>query len=227
MGFKNGMKFLAFLFFSLTRSIKLIRFQVKWRALNGHNDTSVGRQFPIDSVSVGKATYGELLIYSYANGKNEHLQIGNYVSIANDVKFILGGGHHMQNFATFPLKSALNIAYFEDALSKGPIIIEDEVWIGYGAIILSGVTIGKGAIVAAGAVVTKNVAPYTIVAGNPALTIRERFSEKVVGELLKLKLTDFSEKDIKENIDLFYSDIENPVVLTKLKELRNRKVSSW
>ena len=86
-------------------------------------------------------------------------------------------------------------------------------------------TIGKEAIVAAGTVITKHVTPYIIRAGNPAFTIRERFSEKAVCELLKL--TNFSEKDIKENTDLFYSNTENLVVLSKLKELYDRRVSAW
>ena len=137
-------------------------FQKKWRKQNRHN-----RTVAIKSVQVGKDTYGELHILSYLP-ETEFLQIGNYVSIAPDVHFILSGNHQTETLFTYPIQSLLTNGHCpKDSVSKGAVIIEDEVWIGYGALILSGVTIGKGSIIAAGSVVTRDVPPYAIVGGNP------------------------------------------------------------
>ena len=84
--------------------------------------------------------------------------------------------------------------------NKGDIIIGNDVWIGFEAVILSGVTIGDGAIIGTRAVVTKDVPPYTIVGGVPAKPIRKRFSGDVISELLKLQWWDWSENRIKKNI---------------------------
>ena len=103
-------------------------------------------------------------------GRHAHLAgritIGNYCLIASYVAFV--GGDHPLDKIGYPM-----------CFSGGPdlveTIVEDDVWIGHGAIVLQGVRIGEGSIVAAGSVVTKNVEPYTIVAGNPATKIRDRF----------------------------------------------------
>ena len=84
--------------------------------------------------------------------------------------------------------------------NKGDIVIGNDVWIGYEAVILSGVTIGDGAIIGTRAVVTKDVPPYTIVGGVPAKKIRKRFSDNVISELLKLQWWNWSENKIKKNI---------------------------
>lgn len=137
-------------------------FQKKWRKQNRHNRTVAMNRFPIKSVQVGKDTYGELHILSYLP-ETEFLQIGNYVSIAPDVHFILSGNHQTETLFTYPIQSLLTNGHCpKDSVSKGAVIIEDEVWIGYGALILSGVTIGKGSIIAAGSVVTRDVPPYAI-----------------------------------------------------------------
>ena len=83
---------------------------------------------------------------------------------------------------------------------KGDIVIGNDVWIGYEAVILAGVTIGDGAVIGSRAVVTKDVPPYTIVGGVPAKTIRRRFDEDTVEELLGLRWWDWPEEVIRENI---------------------------
>ena len=93
------------------------------------------------------------------------LIVGNYVSIASDSLFLLGTNHQTDTITTYPLHSKLIGRTPMDALSRGPIVVEDEAWIGSNAIVMSGVSIGKGAIVAAGAIVTKDVPPYAIVGG--------------------------------------------------------------
>nr|WP_275298384.1 hypothetical protein [Clostridium sp. YIM B02555] len=95
--------------------------------------------------------------------------------------------------------------YLFEALTKGPLIIDDEVWIGDKALILSGVHIGKGAIVAAGSVVVHDVPPYAIVGGNPAKVIKYRFSSTIINKIMSINL---SEMNISiEDIEYLYKNI--------------------
>lgn len=197
----------------IARYIKLIFFKKKWRKLNNHNFTSAGNMFPSDRIKVGNFSYGKLNISSFGN-INERLIIGNFVSIGGNVLFLLGGNHQYDCLTTYPFKKKVLFKETE-AITKGPIIIEDDVWIGNNAIILSGVKIGKGAIVAAGSVITKNVEPYSIVGGNPAKLIKYRFNQEIVKELIKLDLSKINKQFIVENEELLYKTINED----SLKEL--------
>ena len=88
---------------------------------------------------------------------------------------------------------------------KGDIVIGNDVWIGYEAVIMVGVTIGDGAVIGARAVVTKDVPPYTIVGGVPAKPIRRRFPEDVISDLLKIRWWDWPEEKIQMNIQAIQS----------------------
>lgn len=146
------------------------------------------------------------VLYHYPiNG--DKLIIGKFCSIACGAKFLFNSANHTLTSLstyTFPLffeewdLEMKNVAKAWD--NKGNIIIGNDVWIGYDAIILSGVTIGDGAIIGARAVVTKDVPPYTIVGGVPAKTIRKRFDEKTIKSLLSLKWWDWPEERIAANI---------------------------
>lgn len=125
---------------------------------------------------------------------HERLIIGKFCSIACGTKFLFNSANHtLKSLSTytFPLfyedwnleKSNITTAWD----NKGDIIIGNDVWIGYEAIIMAGVHVGNGAIIAAHAVVTKDVQPYTIVGGVPARFIRKRFNEEIIQELEKLK----------------------------------------
>ena len=114
-------------------------------------------------------------------------------------------------FCKIPLESPLKNPSFLFSLlgvkditkawdNKGDIVVGNDVWIGYEAVILAGVTIGDGAIIGARAVVTKDVPPYTIVGGVPAKQIRKRFNEETIDTLLKLKWWDWSKERISKNI---------------------------
>ena len=114
-------------------------------------------------------------------------------------------------FCKIPLESPLKNPSFLFSLlgvkditkawdNKGDIVVGNDVWIGYEAVILAGVTIGDGAIIGARAVVTKDVPPYTIVGGVPAKPIRKRFNEETIDILLKLKWWDWSKERIAKNI---------------------------
>lgn len=202
----------------LIRMLEKNNFQKNWKLLNAHNYTSVGdKTFPIENVNVGHHSYGVLNIYSLYIQSSEKLNIGNYVSIAPNVQFLLGADHQTATITTYPLYSRF-IEYNKiDALSKGEITIEDEVWLGTNTIIISGVRIGKGAIIASGSIVTKDVPPYSIFGGNPAKLIKMRFPEDIIEEFLNFKLMDIPEEKIKENIDLFYRKINTLEDIKKLK----------
>ena len=213
------------LFRSLYRKCEFFRFQKKWRKKNLHNETVAGNIFPIEIVSVGKGGYGLLNIQSLSAHYGEELRIGDFVSIAPGVLFILGGNHQINTITTFPVFSKFIGSNPElDAQSRGAIIIEDEVWIGTNAIILSGVVIGKGAIVGAGAVVTKDVPPYAIVCGNPARIVKYRYSTQIINIVSSFKLSELSSKQIVESIELLYKRIETVddaiFVKEKLKKYR-------
>lgn len=198
---------------------KIVRFSIyfiKWRKKNGHNRTTIKNTFNQNLVSIGNYTYGSLYVKHYGSD-NEFLSIGSFCSIAENVNFILGGNHIYENVLTYPIRAnIMNQGY--EATSNGPIIIKDDVWIGFGATILSGVHIGQGAVVAAGSVVTKDVPPYAIVGGVPAKVIKYRFSQEIVDELLKIDFTKMTEEIISQHICELYTKVESLDQLKWIKE---------
>lgn len=184
------------------------RFKKKWKKKNTDNFTTVGRYtFDNSKVLVGKGTYGELNVLQFETTCCK-LTIGNYCSIAPEVVFMTDGEHSYKGISTYPFATR----YFNksiDTLSKGDIIIGDDVWIGYGAIIMSGVNIGQGAVIAARAVVTKDVPPYAIVGGVPANVIKYRFDKNIIDELLKVDYKKISINDIEQNLNKLYCELED------------------
>lgn len=146
------------------------------------------------------------VLYHYpVNG--DRLKIGKFCSIACGAKFLFTSANHtMRSLSTYPFpiffeEWGLDVKEITSAWdNRGDIIIGNDVWIGFEALILSGVTVGDGAIIGTRAVVTKDVPPYTIVGGIPAKVIRKRFSENVISELLKLQWWNWPENRIKKNI---------------------------
>lgn len=123
-------------------------------------------------------------------GSRERLIIGKFCQIAHGSRFITASANHpMGGFSTYPF-SIFNPdtmdAYGDLALQWGDTVIGNDVWIGYGATILPGVTIGNGAIIGAKSVVARDVGPYEIVGGNPARIIRPRFDAKTIGSLQRV-----------------------------------------
>ena len=146
------------------------------------------------------------VLYHYPINK-DRLIIGKFCSIACGAKFLFNSANHKMaslSTYTFPLffeewgLKKENVAQAWD--QKGDIMIGNDVWIGYEAVILSGVTIGDGAVIGCRAVVTKNVPPYTIVGGVPAKPIRKRFDEETIKELQKIKWWDWPEEKIAGKI---------------------------
>ncbi len=175
--------------------------------------------FPNPGYQIGEHTYGHPKVYDWDEKTN--LIIGRYTSIADDVTILLGGNHRMDWASTYPFP-ALEDAWPEAAAieghpwSKGDVVIGSDVWIGNGATILSGVHIGDGAVVAARALVIKDVAPYTIVGGNPAREIRKRFDKKRIKMLLEARWWDWPEDFVRANVATLCSgDIKAVYELSK------------
>lgn len=160
-------------------------------------------------ISVGRGTYGTPHVITYSGDEMTRLFIGNYCSIASSATFLLGGNHPVDRMSTFPIRLRLSLdATAGDGFpsSKGSIEVGNGVWIGHGALILSGVTIGDGSVVAAGAVVTKDVAPYSIVGGNPARLIRRRFGEQAIEIVERSKWWTWSESEVAANAERLNGD---------------------
>jgi len=176
-------------------------FATIWRLLNPHNETYFVKSNTYKNIRVGRMSYGPMSIQS-CQDPNEGLEIGSFVSIDENVNFLLGGEYPYDRFSTFPFK----VKYFgqeHEAITRGKIIVNDDVWIGFGATITSGVRIGQGAIIRAGAVIANDVEPYSIVAGNPAQKIKNRFDREIIDVLIKIDYSKISEElifSIKESL---------------------------
>ena len=151
------------------------------------------------------------VLYHYPINR-DRLTIGKFCSIACGAKFIFTSANHkLGSLSTYPFplffeEWDLDKSNVTDAWdNKGDIVIGNDVWIGYEAVIMQGVTIGDGAIIGTRAVVTKDVPPYSIIGGVPAKPIRKRFSDEVISQLLEIKWWDWSDDKVKENISAIQS----------------------
>lgn len=152
--------------------------------------------------TVGAHTYGNPTIHTFTHD-DTRLTVGSYTSIARGVTIVLGGYHPMDRVTTFPLRLRLGMA---DAgadgypWSPGDVSIGSDVWIGTNATILSGVSIGHGAVVGAGAVVNRDVAPYAVVAGNPAREVRRRLREDLIEPMLEIAWWNWPDETVRDRI---------------------------
>ena len=158
-----------------------LRIRLAGRRVTAGRDLHLGarcRLWAPESIAIGNGVYigKEVLIECNA-------EIGDGTLIANRVAMV---GRHDHDFQTIgiPVRFSPWIGSTKTAnrFRHEKVIVENDVWIGFGATLLSGVRVGRGAIVAAGAVVSRDIPPYAIVAGNPARVIRQRFSEEQVRE---------------------------------------------
>ncbi|MBU3129083.1 CatB-related O-acetyltransferase [Clostridium tagluense] len=146
------------------------------------------------------------VLYHYPYVNNDKLIIGKYCSIACGAKFIFNSANHtLKSLSTYPFPifgeewdDAMNVCEAWD--NKGDIVIGNDVWIGFEAVIMSGVHIGDGAIIGTRALVTKDVPPYAIVGGIPAQIIRIRFEDSIIEDLLKIQWWNWSTEKISEKL---------------------------
>lgn len=166
-------------------------------------------------------SFEDQVLYHY-DFFGDRLVIGKFCAIAPGVTFIMNGANHrMDGISTYPFNifgegwekhtPTLNQLPF-----KGDTIIGNDVWVGMDTVIMPGINIGDGAIVAAKSVITKDVEPYTIVGGNPAQKIKERFPEQIINKLLEIQWWDLNIEIISDHIDVIVNgEIE------KLEKLKN------
>lgn len=151
----------------------------------------------------------------------DKLIIGKFCMIASDVTFIMNGANHLTDaVSTYPFAIFGN--GWEGSMEgktypyKGDTVVGNDVWMGYKATVMPGVKIGDGAIIATHSVVTKDVAPYTVVGGNPAVAIKKRFTEEQIQKLLKIRWWDWEIETITQNVQyLSTNDIEKLEEISK------------
>ena len=157
-----------------------------------------------DFVSDPRQFENNNVLYHYPIN-NDRLIIGKFCSIACGAKFLFTSANHtLRSLSTYPFPlffeewelDKKQVASAWD--NKGDIVIGNDVWIGYEAIILSGVNIGDGAIIGARAVVTKDVPPYTVVGGIPAKEIKKRFDAETIDKLQQIQWWDWSFEKIQQ-----------------------------
>lgn len=169
-----------------------------------------------DNLKVGKNTTHSENFFHVGN-----VTIGNYCAIGPNLRIF--AVNHNYNLP------ALQDRFFYDTFgeknkkpaseSNGKVTIGHDVWIGANVIILPRVNVGNGAIIGAGSVITKDVEPYTIVAGNPAKFIKDRFDEKIKKFLLDLKWWYWPDKKIKQNKKFFITDLNKIKSISRIKKI--------
>jgi virginiamycin A acetyltransferase len=155
------------------------------------------------------------VLYHYSFVGEDKLIIGKFCALARKVKFIMNGANHkISGLSTYPFW--LFGQDWERVMPKpsefpfkGDTIIGNDVWIGYEAVVMPGVKVGDGAIIAAKSVVVKDVPPYTIVGGNPAILIRQRFDDETIHALLQIAWWNWDIEKITRNLEkIVGADIE-------------------
>ena len=171
-------------------------------------------------IEVGEYTYGALHVVRTPEGSSNKVRIGKFCALS-DLTVELRGDHHMEytstySFHAFPdLWPRVRSMRTEDliAVSGGDVVIGNDVWFGIDVTVLSGVTIGDGAVIGARSVVTRDVEPYSIVAGNPARFIRKRFDDETIRKLSEVKWWDWPIEKIDENLELICTNEPSRLLL--------------
>lgn len=179
-------------------------------------------------ISIGRGSYGGPNLHWNERDFEHKLTIGAYCSIADDVNIFIGihGRHTVDYVSTYPL----GMVYGDPARRTASRVIGgnldvqigNDVWIGWGAIIMAGVSIGDGAVVGAGALVSKDVEPYSVVGGVPATHIRYRFDDDTIRKLMKIKWWEWPDELILERREFFatprFTDLLNKYVGERVDE---------
>lgn len=157
--------------------------------------------------TIGRGTYGGGATVHHFT-VNGGLKVGAYCSFAAEVEILLGGNHRHDWVTTYPFPNRdARFAHLPPSAStRGDIVIGNDVWVGRGAMILSGVTIGDGAVIAARAVISRDVEPYAIVGGNPAKHIRFRFSPERIAALQRIAWWHWPEDRVDRAVPMLLQD---------------------
>lgn len=154
---------------------------------------------------MGEASYEAPRLLGFGRDDNPTpVSVGRYASIHHTAEVFTGGGHHPEWVSMYGFRLRFGLpGAGEDGQpwSRGPVHIGSDTWVGWRALIMSGVAIGDGAVVAAGSVVTRDVAPYAVVGGNPARLIRYRFDEPTVAALLRIRWWDWPRNRVLAHVD--------------------------
>ena len=191
------------------------------------NCTLEGVTFPL--ICIGRDSY--IVESQIQSGINfdvksgiHNLQIGAHTAIADKVTFMINLNHNYKGIVNG--YASFNPSSKDKIKRKGQILIQNDVWIGHGATIMSGVNIGNGAVVAAESVVTKDVPPFAIVGGNPAKVIKYRFSDEQIEKMQKIAWWNWSTEELEKNKEYFSCSVDEfiekfyPVAEEKLKNVQ-------
>ena len=165
-----------------------------------------------DYFKSGRGTYwANLAVHRWGN---ETITVGNYTSIAQEVKLLAGGGHRRDCVSTFPFDVLMRGAKTADPQDRSyehgsGIEIGSDVHLGFGCTVIGHVKIGNGAVIAANATVFTDIPPYAIAVGNPARVTKYRFDEATIEALLRIAWWEWSEEEIRKRADAFYWPIES------------------
>jgi acetyltransferase-like isoleucine patch superfamily enzyme len=181
----------------------------------------------------GKYTYGldTINLMSWP-GQVTYLRVGSFCSIAANVTVLLGGEHRTDWLSAYPFGHIHRDVFPSGEIhgvrrhpaTKGDVIIANDVWVGYGSTILSGVTLGSGSCIGAMSVVTRSIPPYAIAAGNPARVIRYRFAQEIIDSLLELRWWDMPDEQINVLVPFLQSRPDEGIML-RLKRMIDSR--SW
>lgn len=160
---------------------------------------------PGELLTLGEASYDPPRLLSFGRAaRPTPVTIGRYASVHHTAEVFTGGGHHPEWVSMYGFRLRFGLPGAGDdgqPWSRGPVRIGSDTWVGWRALIMSGVDIGDGAVVAAGAVVTKDVPAYAVVGGNPARVIRYRFDEATIEALLRIRWWDWPQERVLAHVD--------------------------
>jgi acetyltransferase-like isoleucine patch superfamily enzyme len=174
--------------------------------------TRLDERADLAEYDIGRFSWGHLTVSSRSPGTS--LRVGQFCSFAYGAHVILGGEHRADYVSTYrfpaypPFKDDHQHLAEDTSVSRGAVTIGNDVWLGHQCLVLSGVTIGDGAIIGAGSVVRHDIAPYAVVAGNPARVAGFRFPPEQIEALLDIKWWDWPVDRIRSHVgDLMSEDI--------------------
>lgn len=190
---------------------------------NLEKQASIGKSL----ITVGRFSYGYDTLIFKEWGEGASASIGNFCSIGLDVTIMLGGNHRVDWATTFPfghifVEELKGTGIVGHPSTKGDVIIGNDVWIGRGATILSGVEISDGAVIATNSTVTKDVGAYEIWGGNPAKCLKRRFSQEIIDALLTIQWWNFDVHVFPRVAPL----LSQPPTISILEEVLKLQVSS-